>query len=154
MNKQISFTILFSIAILLILVEVWPLIPTNVSHYSEIGVLGPNRQLGGYPANVTTTQVVSLYGFIANHEGSVQFYQFLVKLGNQTTQVSNITSASAPIIFSSSEFIDDNQSLTFPINLTLTHSGSNQRLIFELWDYNATQFTYTGLWNQIWVNVT
>jgi hypothetical protein len=46
--------------------------------------------------------------------------------------------------------------MTFPLTLALTNQGTNVRLIFELWAYNATSssYGYTGLWNQLLLNVT
>ena len=80
----------------------------------------------------------------------------LIKLGNQTTPVSNATSAAAPVIASYSRVLDNNQSWTFPINLSINETGTNLKIIFELWSYNVTSstFDYTGLWNQLYVNVT
>ena len=42
------------------------------------------------------------------------------------------------------------------MNLTLTKAGLNQRIIFELWTYNATlnQNQYDQRWGRIWLNVT
>ena len=38
----------------------------------------------------------------------------------------------------------------------MSTAGLNQRLIFELWMFNTTtaSFAYTGLFNQLWLNVT
>jgi len=40
--------------------------------------------------------------------------------------------------------------------LSVNRSGTNTRIIFELWSYNVPNsgFEYTGLWNQILLNVT
>ena len=142
--------------ILLVFAIIEPMVPFNEQHFSELGVLGPNQQIGGYPSKVIVGQPILLFGFIGNHEGSIQLDRVLVKLGANSTIVSNSTAANAPIIYSYSRVLDQNQSYVFPINITLNNQGSYQRLIFELWDYNITVegFQYTGIWAQLFINVT
>jgi uncharacterized membrane protein len=124
--------------------------------FSELGVLGPTQKISGYPTNLTVGQGFLLYGYVGNHEGTVNYYQVLVKLGNQGTLIGNSTSANAPELSSYGLVLASNQSSIFPMRLALDTAGLNQRVIFELWMLNSTssQFDYTGLWNQIWVNVT
>jgi uncharacterized membrane protein len=156
MDKETSTILLFLVALLLVFAIAQPLFPSTAERFSELGVLGPSQTIGTYPTNVTAGHSFLLYGYIANHEGQAAYYQLEVKLGSQNTQISNTTSASAPVIFDYSRVLLDNQSFVFPMNLTLGTAGMNERVIFELWDYNATgqSFVYTGLWNQLWMNVT
>jgi len=156
MDKEVGTVALVLIAILAVFVAVQPLLSSSNEPFSELGVLGPNQTIGGYPTNVTVGQQISLYGYVGNHEGAVTYYDMLVKLGNNSTQISNSTFADAPILASYFHVLGDNQSWTFPVDLSLNQSGTDQRLIFELWSYNETTsaFSYTGLWNQLWINVT
>ncbi len=139
-----------------IYVLVQPFVPPYTEKFSDLGVLGPSKLIGGYPTSVSTNHTILLYGYVGNYEGSAQFYQILVKLGNQSTQVSNSTFANAPILQTYSSLLQNNQSSIFPINLELSQPGTNQRLIFELWKFapNQNDFTYTGQWSQVWLNVT
>ncbi len=156
MDKETGAVCLALITILAVFVALQPVIASNNERFSELGVLGPNQAIGGYPTNVTLGQQISLYGYIGNHEGTIAYYDMLVKLGNNSTQVSNSTSASAPILASFLHILGDNQSWTFPVDLSINQTGTNQRLIFELWTFNETtsSFSYTGLWNRLWINVT
>ena len=156
MDKETATVALVLTTLLAVVAALYPLLPVNNEPFSELGVLGPTQQIGGYPTNVTSGQQVLLYGYIGNHEGTAGFYQFVVKLGNQTTAISNSTAASAPVIFTRYQVLDNNQSTTFPVRLSMSTVGTNRRIIFELWSFNTTtsQFTYTGLWNQLLLNVT
>ena len=154
-NKETASVVLVLVTILAVFAVVQPLIPSNSQKFSELGVLGPNQTISGYPTSVTVGQQISLYGYVGNHLDEPSYYQVLVKLGNQSTQISNSTSASAPELSTYYHVLANNQSWIFPINLTMSKNGINQRIIFELWAYNDTtsSFTYTGLWNQLWINV-
>ncbi len=172
MDKELKIAALSFIALLVIIAIMQPVISSyDYSGFSELAVLGPNQNLGDYPRQLCSSseqasgacftccvaaQPFILYGYIENHEGYTQLYQFEIKLGNKSTQISNTTAANAPIIFTNSTLVPNNQSTMFPIVLSLTSIGNNQRLIFELWIYNTRQtaFVYTGVWNEIWVNVT
>jgi uncharacterized membrane protein len=156
MDKAAATAALVLVSILAIFVAIQPLLPSNSQPFSELGVFGQNQTIGGYPSSEVAGSPFLLYGYIANHQGEASYYQLLVKLGNQTTLVSNSTYAQAPVIFTYSHVLGDNQSITFPLNLTISNPATNVRLIFELWSYNVTttQFAYTGLWNQIRLNVT
>lgn len=133
-----------------------PLIPSNNQHFSALAVLGPQQKLEGYPTNVLANQTFLLYGSIGNYEGVASYYELFVKLGNTSTMISNTTSANAPVIVQYRYVIADGQNTTFPMNLSINKAGNNLRLIFELWSYDpaTSNFVYSGLWNQLWLNVT
>ncbi len=156
MDKDTATVALALVTILCVFVVIQPIIPSNSERFSELGILGPNQKIADYPTALAPGQPFLVYGYIGNHEGVVSYYEMLIKLGNQSTQISNSTSASVPVLAQYYRVLGDNQSWTFPINLSINKSGTNLRLIFELWMYNETSssFQYTGLWNQLWVNVT
>ncbi len=156
MDKETAGVALALVTVLAVFAAVQPILPTNNQSFSELGVLGPNQRIGGYPTSVVAGNPLLLYGYIGNHEGVSSYYQLLVKLGNQTTQVSNSSYAQAQVIFTYSHVLANNQSTTFPLTLTLDSQGTNVRLIFELWSFDVTtsSFAYTGLWNQLMLNVT
>lgn len=142
--------------ILAVLAAVYPILPSNNEPFSELGVLGPGQKIGGYPTSVAVGQTFTLYVYVGNHEGEANYYQVLVKEGNQATVISNSTSASLPPVLTDSLVLGDNSSTIFPVGLSMSTAGLDQRLIFELWMFNSTSssFGYTGLFDQIWLNVT
>ena len=156
MDKETATIALVLVTVLAVFAAIQPILPANGEPFSELGVLGPSETIGGYPTSVVVGHPFLLYGYIGNHEGTLSYYQLLVKFGNKTTQISNSTYAQAPVIFTYSHVLDNNQSTTFPLTLTLRNQGTNVRLIFELWSYDlmASSYAYTGLWNQLWLNVT
>lgn len=156
MDRETNTIVLVLVTMLLVFLAVQPIIPSYGEKFSELGVLGPNKTISNYPTSVLAGETVSLYGYVGNHEGYVAYYTVMVKLGNSTTHVSNSTSATAPLIANYSRVLDNNQSWVFPIDISVNKTGTNLKLIFELWMYNATasEFEYTGLWNQLYINVT
>jgi hypothetical protein len=147
--------IILAIAVVVALISVSGfLLPKNQGEqFSELGILGPNMQLSDYPSQIVAGDTIHLYGYVGNQMGTPMYYSVMVKLGNNATQVN--PSLLAPIE-QYSQVIPNNQSWTFPIDLTLTNPGVNQRVIFELWIYNQTtnQNQYHERWGQIWLNVT
>lgn len=156
MDKETATLALAVVAMLGVLAAVYPIIPSNAEKFSELGILGPDQKIGGYPTTVTVGQPIPLYVYVGNHEGSPTYYQVLVKEGNQGTVVSNSTAAKAPVILTRYQILGDNKSATFPVSLSLGTAGTNERMIFELWSFNASTsgFQYTGLFGALWVNVT
>lgn len=130
------------------------LLPKNQGErFSELGVLGPNMKLGDYPHQVIAGDTVSLFCYLGNQMGNPMYYTVMVKVGNNDTVVNP---AAIEPIQQFSQVISNNQSWTFPVNLTLTQTGFNQRIIFELYAFNQTlnQNQYQERWAQIWLNVT
>jgi uncharacterized membrane protein len=125
----------------------------NREPFSEFGVLGSNMKLGDYPSQIVASETVNLYGYVGNQMGKPMFYTVMVKLGDNTTVINPVKAAA---IQQYSQVLSFNQTWIFPVSVTLTHIGNNQRLIFELWYYNETQgqMQYPGEWGQVWVNVT
>ena len=156
MDKEVGAVLLILLAIVGIFVALQPLLPSTSEKFSELGVLGPNQTIANNHTTLKTGQPFQLYGYVGNHEGQVAYYKLLIKLGNQSVRVTNSTFASAPVVLANTHVLEDNQSWIFPISMSLNKTGTNLKLIFELWNYNETvsNFTYTGLWAQLYVNVT
>jgi uncharacterized membrane protein len=156
MNKQTATIILALITIVVVVAALTPLIPVKQHRFSELGILGPDMTIKGYPTSVVANQSFLLYGYVGNQEGNIEDYQLLVKIGNQATTVTNTTFANAPVIATYWRVLGNSETWLFPMNLSVNRSGTNTRIIFELWSYNVPNsgFEYTGLWNQILLNVT
>jgi uncharacterized membrane protein len=156
MNREVSMIIVAAVAIVLIFVALQPILPSYSDRYSELGVLGPNGAVGGYPTRVTQGTVVHLYVLVGNNEGLVTYYQVVLKLGNSTTNIGDRTGADAPEIMTYPLVLANNKTSTFPISVDLVAPGTDMKLIIELWSYNisSSQFIYTGLSNSLSINVT
>ena len=156
MDRETATLALAVVTLLAVFAAVSPILPSNGERFSELGILGPSQQIGGYPSTAVVGQHFLLYTYVGNHEGGASYYQVLVKAGDAATVISNSTSAEAPLLLTHSLVLSDNSSTVFSVTLSMPTAGLNQRLIFELWMFNATtsQFGYTGLWNGIWINVT
>ena len=156
MDRETTRLALAVVAILALFAAIYPILPANGEAFSELGVLGPSQKIAGYPTSVAVGERFNLWVYVGNHEGGVGYYQVLAKEGNQGTVVSNSTSADLPSVLTESLVLGDNSSATLPVSLSMRTAGLNQRLIFELWMFNSTadRFSYTGLWAQLWMNVT
>jgi len=147
--------VILGVTVVIALVATAPFfLPKNTSEqFSELGILGPNMQLGDYPTQIVTGQTVNLYVYVSNQMGQPMYYGVMVKLGDNNTAVDP-----APVtpIQQFTSILPNNGTWTFPVNVTLTQSGLDQRIIFELWIYNETinQMQYNERWGQVWLNVT
>jgi hypothetical protein len=121
--------------------------------FSELGILGPTQNLSNYPTTVVAGSTINLYVYVGNQLGSPAWYSVLVKVGDNSTLVN-------PALVSPALSFDDlllpGANSTIPVSITLNNVGTDQRIIFELWQFNSTAgaFQYTQLWDQIWLNVT
>ncbi len=126
---------------------------TSTEKFSELGIFGKNGMLADYPTEVVASETVHLYGYVGNQMGEPTYYTVMVKLGdNQST----VNPSSLTPIKQYRQVVANNASWTFPVDMTLTKAGDNQRIIFELWIYNQTinQNQYSARWGQLWLNVT
>jgi len=130
----------------------------NTQGNSQLGLLGPNRIASGYPTNVTQSKPFLLYGYLGNQFGTAELYHLVIKLGNQTTLVNASIPAEAPVVSQYYFVLDRNQTSVFPMELSLSRPGIQEKLIFELWSYQHSDlgpgFVYTGVFDQIILNVT
>jgi uncharacterized membrane protein len=127
-----------------------------VEPFSELGILGPDMKIGGYPREVASGVAFKLYLYVGNHEGRTMYYRVLVKVGDRSSHINNTVPLEAPPILEYRVVLQHNSTTVIPINVTLWKPGLNLRLVFEMWIYNETlrDFTYYGRWNQLWLNVT
>jgi uncharacterized membrane protein len=128
----------------------------TVEPFSELGILGPNKQIADYPTSVATGENFTLYLYVGNHQGQAEYYQVYAKLGTQASVVSdNVSLAVAPLKTYGMVLLN-NQTYLQPISLHLNQPGQNVRLVFELWIYqaNSSSFVYDHRFNQIFLNVS
>ena len=139
-------------------VAVYPVLSASriVEPFSELGILGPNMKLGDYSREVRIGERMDLYLYVGNHEGTVQYYRVLVKLGDQSMNVSDTDPLDAPVLASYEMILLNESNSTTPITLSVNKPGLNQRLVFELHrlDTASQVFVYHQRWNQLWLNVT
>lgn len=147
--------VFLGVTILLAAVVVYQdFIPKGKSEqFSELGILGPNMKLGDYPSEVVSSEIIRLYAYVGNQMGQPTFYTVQVKLGDNNTA---INPANLGAISQYQQVLPSNGTWTFPVDVTMNKVGDNQRLIFELWEYNATtnMNQYHERWGQVWLNVT
>jgi uncharacterized membrane protein len=153
-GEQICAVVLGITVIIAFFVTAQFFLPKGASEqFSELGILGPNMKLGDYPSEIVASQSVYLHVYVGDQMGTPMYYDVMVKLGDNTTTVNP-----APIapIQEFSSIVPNNGTWSFPVNITLTQVGLNQRIIFELWIYNQTlnQMQYHERWSQVWLNVT
>ena len=127
----------------------------NAEPFSELGILGPNQKIADYPTSVFTGQNFTLYLYVGNHEGHLMYYQVLVKLGDRSNANGN-ASLAAPPIATYGMVLRDNQTYLNPVTFSLSHNGTNVRLVFELWAFQSitTSFAYDLRSTWIYMNVT
>lgn len=139
-------------------VAVYPILAESriVEPFSELGVLGPNGKLGDYPRELAVGQPFSLFLYVGNHEGRSEYYRVLVKLGNQSSNVSDAVAFDAPVVANWDVLLPNESNSTIPITLSVPRAGLNQRLVFELhrFEPGVDLFVYHQRWNQLWMNVT
>jgi len=138
-------------------VTVYPVLSAHrvVEPFSELGIVGPNGKLGDYPRQVTTVDVVKLFLYVGNDEGSAQYYRVDVKVGDQGQNVSDTVPLQAPVIQSYELVLPNGANSTTPMNFSVAEVGLNRRVVFELYRYDvdSSGFRYQ-LWTQLWMNVT
>ncbi len=127
-----------------------------VEPFSELGVLGPEMKIGGYPKEIHVNEPLNLYLYLGNHEGRVMYYRVYVKLGDRSTVVNENVSAKADVVAMFEAVLAHNQNLTLPVSIVIGKPVLGGRLIFEMWVYDegVKGFRYNGRWLQIWLNVT
>lgn len=146
------------VIVLMGLVSVYPILEGRmvVEPFSELAVLGPNKRLGDYPHQVAAGQKINLYLYVGNHEGAVEYFRILAKLGDRSSNVSDISPLDAPLLLSWDLILPNDGNATQPITLSVPNPGLDQRLVFELHIYDSElgSFIYNKRWTQLWLNVT
>lgn len=124
-----------------------------IEPFSEFGILGPDMTIGDYPSNITVGETIHLNIYVANHMGKPTHYVVKVKLRDKEADL-DPAPGSANATFE--HILLYREERITPFNMTIEKLGLNQRLIFELWLYNATsnQVEYHDRWGWIWLNVT
>ena len=126
-----------------------------VEPFSELGLLGPKMKIGDYPTRVLVGDKIKLYIYIGNHMGYPVWYIVYAKLGNRTTFVNSTIPANLPPIWKYQILLPHNSNTTKQVTLTMNKTGTNLKLIFELWYIDPTtgeQKYYT--WTHLYLNVT
>lgn len=140
------------------------LINNWISRAGEDGVLAlyvlnekGNTDPRFYPGNVTAGEEFLLYIEVQNDLKEAMSLRVEVKIGDSSTPPPTGTVPSSLSPLKSLEFtVSPKNTSISPLELVLNDTGLNRRVIFELYAYDSASgsYRYTGIWNQIWVNVT
>ncbi len=127
-----------------------------VEPFSELGLLGPEGRIGGYPRSVPAGVPFRLNVYVGNREGRSMYYRVLVKVGTREKAPNATAPLDAEPVAEVRAVLVHGSSKTVPVELAIAEPAANTRLVFELWAYDeeAGGFRYRGLWNQLWINVT
>ena len=126
-----------------------------VEPFSEIGLLGPKMKIGDYPTEVVVGEKIKLYIYLGNHMGYPVWYVVFLKIGDRTTFINETVPANIEPVWSYEVLLDHNSNVTIPITLSLNKTGTNVRLIFELWTVSENgELAYHNRWVHLWINVT
>ncbi len=121
--------------------------------YSVIVLLGPQREIGGYPRSLAPGVNTTLYSVVSNHMNKLEMYQLRAY----------ITYASVPLQDTASNYTESytyyfviypGSSHVQPITFTAPTVPGQYKLVIFLYAYNITGFGYLGLYNQLYFNVT
>jgi len=123
-----------------------------IEPFSELGILGPNMMIDDYPTNVTIGERIDLNIYVANNLGRLTYYVVMVKQRDGDSSL-DPAPGSADATFDLILLHKDEK--IFAFNMTIEKPGLNQRLIFELWTYDAEsdQLKYHDRFGWIWINV-
>jgi len=157
LDEKITYSLIALILALGSLTAIPPIIPERVVEpFSELGVLGPKMKLGDYPSEVSVGESFDLFLYVGNQEGRVLYYRTLIKVGGLETNVSDTEPFEGRLLDSVDLVLADGQNRTTPITLSLSETGVNRRVVFELYMYDRVGdgFVYSGEWLQLWLNVT
>ncbi len=126
----------------------------GTEQFSELGVLGPEMEIGDYPMSVHVNESFRLHLYLGNHEGRVMYYVTLIKLGEKSTSIDERNPAEGEVIAEYETILPHGHSETIPLDLTIPKPTENSKLIFELWILEEGRLRYHGRWLQLWINVT
>ena len=130
----------------------YPLSKRRVEPFTAIGLLGPEKKIGGYPRSIVSGSTIKLYIYLYNHEGRVMLYRIDFQVLNQT--YSNTTKPPPlPVAGRLYVILPSNATITIPFNATVPGVG-RLRLTWWLYKYNATlgSYVYSGEWVHPWIN--
>lgn len=137
--------------------------------FSELYLLNSNGMAENYPYNIVVGQNYSVIVGVGNDLGSSTYYVLYVKLGNQTDQLPDSTSAtSSPLapLYEYRFFVQDGGTWESPLTFSVTDAYvlGNQSMVKTLtvnglafgvdkpaaWDVNSTAFSYQ-IFLELWI---
>jgi len=121
--------------------------------YSLLALLNDNKELGGYPSKVPVNSSTSLYVYIENHENKIALYQIKIYIVNSSFIVNSTHYPNWKPYYVFYDLINNNQNDTIPFNVTFNKQG-DYKIVILLYMFNGTNFVFTGLYNQLYINST
>lgn len=125
--------------------------------FMALGLLNEECRMGDYPSTVTNNSIVDFCMFLANYMNKPVLYRLDYKISEDGQLPTNKTPLDLKPVMSWYGVLNNKQNTTKPIEV-LIYSSSPRRiaLVFELWVYdtNSRNWSYTGIWNHHYINVT
>jgi uncharacterized membrane protein len=121
--------------------------------YSLLALLNGNKELGGYPSEVQVNSTSSFYIYIENHENKLALYEIKIYIVNSSFILNSTSLQKCKPYYIFYDIINNNKNDTIPFNVTFNKPGQYKILIL-LYMFNGSNFNYTGLYNQFYINST
>ena len=124
--------------------------------FFEFALLGPSMKASDYPSDVVVTQPITLLVFVVNRMAEIERIRITMRIGNADLPTERLAVATEQ------QFeLESQEELIATFRFTLSQFGFTQngsyRVVFELYrsttdPSNASSWSFTGLWLQIWLN--
>jgi len=82
-----------------------------IKPFSVLGLLNKDAKIGDYPREVVAGTPIQLNVYVENHEGKTMYYKILIKLGNETSIINEITPLNAKPILELRTVLPHNKSV-------------------------------------------
>jgi len=110
--------------------------PSRLGEYTEMGLLGPTGQTGGYPMNITVDQKAKVNISVTSHEASESSYNLIILLQPKNNTGANITHWREGDPFTEIQSLDGGLAMAY--NFTLNPSESLNRTYSFSVEQNGT----------------
>ncbi len=124
--------------------------------FSVIALLNSQGLIGDYPALVLASSNVTLMVLVINHMNNVMLYRVSIAVVNSSAPPDPSSLARAQESFDLYIVVPPGQNATAPLRFMAPSTPGQYKLLLLLYYYNSTTglFNYSGLFNQLYFNVT
>jgi uncharacterized membrane protein len=132
--------------------------PENPEPFTAIGLLNEDCKIDEYPKTAWDNSSINLCIYVANYLGKPGYFKVVYKLATRETLPNNTTPSPEEALREWRFVLRDKEDKTFPISIIVysIRGEAHVALVFELWlyDYSTRNWTYTGRWVHLYINIT
>ncbi len=147
-EQEVKAFIAALISLMAVFLLAYPMVQERKERFVELGIIGPDGEIGNLKHIVHPNQTLNLYLYLGNREGKTRYYFIVGKIRRIDNQTDTTYPFDGDVFIEQKIILGDGLNKTIPVSFKVPGKNGLYWIIFELYslDPSESRPNFTGVW--------